>query len=114
MTVKAPKTGDKSPSINTKVSTTAHLLQTAGHHLGHAKVHFNKVDASKTPKEKALNLEHGMTHLNGGIEHIQKEIDHIKANYPAEGGELNRLEQEIPTGVKGRIHVAVQNHKGQK
>jgi hypothetical protein len=107
---KSPKTGEKSPGPQHKTSTTAHLLETAGHHLGHADRHFTKLSTDKTAKQKALDYDHGTTHLRGGIEHIQKLIDHVKSNYPSEAKELAKLEENMPgytSGVKGRIHEAV-------
>lgn len=95
--MRKPQTGDKSPGPHEKVSTTAHLLNTTGHHLAHVQRHLEALKKSKTPQQKALNQDHAMIHLKGGIEHVQKVMNHLKSNYPAEGKELAKLETTIPS-----------------
>ena len=103
--VKAPKTGDKSPSKAHKAFTTAHLLNTIGTQLGHTKRHHKQLGKDKNAKSKALDYDHAETHLDGGIEHTQKLMDHIKSNYPKEAAELKNLQSDTPT-LKERIHQA--------
>ena len=110
---KAPKTGDKSPSRTAKVNTTAHLINTAGHHLAHTQRHLKKlVKGGGTSKEQALDKDHAMTHLNGGLEHVQKLMSHMKSNYPAEGSELQHLEDTIPLSTRvQQAHQAAKRRK---
>lgn len=98
----------KSTSPQDRVNTTAHLIETTAHHLGHTKRHAEKLHTAKSKPERDFNQAHLDTHLDGGIEHIQKLMDHVKNNYPAEGKELSKLENTVPrSAVKQRIHDAV-------
>lgn len=110
--VRAPKTGDKSPSSHHKATTLAHLLHTAANQLGHTKTHHVSMGKpSNSPKGKQLDYEHSGTHLDGGIEHIQKAIDHVRANYPAEARELKKLEKAIPTS-SGSFRQSLRKARG--
>ncbi len=114
MKVKAPKTGEKSATPAQKASTTAHLLETTAHQLAHAKRH--QVSGRKTKgKAKVLDEDHLETHLDGGIEHVQKLAKHLKANYPAEGKELGKLQDTVARSDVGqRIKDAHQVIKRKK
>ncbi len=107
--MKASKTGDKSPGNPEKVSTTAHLLETAGHHISHAHEHLKTLSKPQSPKQRALNQEHALTHIKGGVEHVQKLVDHIQSNYPAEAKAYNSLKESQPQSLKARLHQAHDN-----
>lgn len=107
--MKSPKTGDKSPGKAEKVNTTAHLLETAGHHISHAHEHLKVLNKPQSPKQRALNHDHAMTHLKGGIEHVQKLVDHIQSNYPAEAKAYNSLKESQPQSLKARLKDAHDN-----
>lgn len=108
----APKTGDKSASPAQKAATTAHLLETTAHQLAHTKRHLVSLRKSKNARAKALDMDHADTHMDGGIEHVQKLMSHMKANYPAEGKELDNLQNTV---ARSDIGKRVQNaHKAIK
>jgi len=94
--MKAPKTGDKSPTKAHKAFTTAHLINTISTQLGHTKRHYKQLGKDKNAKAKALDYNHTGSHLDGGVEHAQKLIDHIKTNYPAEAKEFAKLQEDTP------------------
>ena len=86
----------KSTSPKDKIGTTAHLIETTGHHLAHTIRHSKQLKKSKTKKQREFNHEHLHTHLKGAAEHVQKLVDHLKDNYPQEAKELQTLEQSVP------------------
>lgn len=92
-----------STSQQDKINTTAHLIETTGHHLAHTKRHSVALRNSTTKAERDFNHDHLDTHLNGAIEHVQKIMDHMKTNYPAIGKELDTLEATIPMSERERV-----------
>lgn len=85
-------------------TTTAHLIQTSGHELGHVAAHIAQAQKSKTKAAVKFNLEHAAKHVGGVQDHIQRVVDHIKGNYPAIGKQFDTLERMTPQsggGLKG-------------
>ncbi len=104
--------GKKSTSVQDKHNTTAHLIETTGHHLAHSSRHLDQLKKSKSKAQRDFNHEHLDTHLKGGIEHVQKLMNHVKTNYPEVGKELGKLEGTVPrSAVMQRIHSAVKRNK---
>lgn len=95
-----------STSATDMAATTAHLIQTSGHELGHVAAHVAQAQKSKTKKAVAFNLEHADRHVKGAQQHIQKVIDHIMGNYPTIGKQMTKLEQATPQppgGLRGLL-----------
>lgn len=87
----------KSTSNKDRTATTAHLVETTAHHLSHTMRHAEQLKKSKTKAQRDFNQEHMDTHLKGGIEHVHKLMNHLQTNYPAEGKELQKLQDTVPT-----------------
>lgn len=94
-------------SLQDQTATTAHLIQTSGHEIGHVATHVAQAQKSKTKKALRFNLEHAAKHVGGVQDHVQRVIDHLHANYPAISKEMTKLEQATPQpggGLKGLMN----------
>lgn len=75
-----------------KVATLAHLTETVGHELAHAKRHAMLLTGTRPQAEWAFNADHCEHHLAGAHEHVAKIAQHLKDNYPGEARWLRALE----------------------
>lgn len=95
----------KKPTSNADMTaTTAHLIQTAGHEIGHVVTHIAQAKKSKSKKAIKFNLDHASKHTGGVQDHIQRVIDHLHNNYPGISKKMKELEQATPQpegGLKG-------------
>jgi hypothetical protein len=84
-----------------KEITTAHLLFTVNTALAHATRHTDKaLDTQGTARE--YNLVHVGRHLLEAVEHAQRLASHLKLKYPAEGKELQIIEDAATSPDKRR------------
>lgn len=96
-----------STSPTDKNATTAHLIQTAGHELGHVAAHVSQAMKSKKKKATKFNLEHAAKHVGGAQDHIQRVVDHLVKEEPRIAKHLNSLEAMTPQpdgGLKGMMN----------
>jgi hypothetical protein len=87
-------------SSDAKAATFAHLLQTIGYHLGHAKRHADLMLDPNPVKEWKFNFDHAHVHAKGAYEHVLKLGQHVMDNYPDEAKALEDLNSGRPALYK--------------
>jgi len=91
-----------SVSPDHRATSTAHLIQTLGYHLGHAIRHAQVMQSENDqPAMYNFDAEHCATHAGGALEHIRKLSDHIRDNYPDEARWLAGLQKLAGSGANG-------------
>lgn len=85
-----------STSPQDRDATTAHLIQTAGHEIGHVAAHLNQLKKSKKKPAQKFNLEHASKHIGGAQDHIQRVVKHLTKEAPSVGKHFATLEQMTP------------------
>lgn len=89
---KVPEYISKGPSVPI---STAHLLHTIGYNVVHAMRHLDEAsNVDKKPGDRMFDIQHAQNHIAEAQEHVIKLSQHLEKNYPAEGAELKKMDDE--------------------